>query len=60
VERITFDTVDTDPSIDFNEVVITIYLARPAATGAWLETSLSTCVKMRNADGLYRDAPSAI
>jgi len=61
VERVTFDTIDTDPSIHFNEIVVTIYMARPTPEkGVWLQTQLSTTVKMRNTDGLYRDAPSAI
>jgi hypothetical protein len=48
VERITFDTIHTDPSIDMDEIVINIHMARPTPTGTWLESSLSTCVTMRN------------
>lgn len=50
VERITFDTVRTDPTIDWNGVVVTVYLARPTPRGVWLQTQLSTVVKMRNTD----------
>jgi len=48
VERITFDTVRTDATIDWNGVVVTIYLACPTSRGVWLQTQLSTVVKMRN------------
>jgi len=48
VERITFDTVRTDATIDWNGVVVTIYLSCPTTRGVWLQTQLSTVVKMRN------------
>lgn len=50
VERITFDTIETDMSIGMNEIVITVYMARPTPKGLWLETNLSTCVTMRNVE----------
>ena len=50
VERITFDTIQTDPAVDMNEIVITVYMARPTPKGLWLETNLSTCVTMRNVE----------
>ncbi len=48
VERITFDTVRTDPTIDWNGCVVTVYMAKPTSRGVWLQTQLSTIVKMRN------------
>jgi len=60
VERVTFDTIRTDPTIAWDEVVITIYMARPARTGVWLQVQESTTVKMRNSDGVFEPAPSAI
>ena len=48
VERVTFDTVNTDGAVGFNEIVITIYMAKELAPGVWVETNLSTCVTMRN------------
>jgi len=53
VERITFDTIDTDASIDLNEIVITVYMARPDNDGNWLQTTLSTCVTMRNTEEVH-------
>lgn len=50
VERITFDTITTDATVAMNEIAITVYMARPAPGNKWLETSLSTCVTMRNVD----------
>lgn len=50
VERVTFDTIRTDPTIDWNGIVATIYMARPTPRGVWLETQLSTSIKMRNTD----------
>ena len=51
VERMTIDTMDTDPTIGINEIVITLYMARPDDKGRWLQTNLSACVTMRNSDG---------
>ena len=48
VERITFDTVYTDASLAFDEIAVTIWIARPAPNGLLIQTSLSTCVTMRN------------
>ncbi len=48
VERVTFNTYKTDAAVGINEIAITIYMARPVPTGAWLETNLSTVVTMRN------------
>lgn len=50
VERVTFDTVRTDPTIDWNGIVVTVYMAKPTPRGVWLETQLSTTIKMRNTD----------
>lgn len=50
VERITFDTIDTDSTVDINEVVITLYMARQTPGGQWLQTNLSSCVTMRNTE----------
>lgn len=50
VERVTFDTIYTDATIDMDEVVISMYMARPTPQGVLLETSLSTVVTMRNVD----------
>jgi hypothetical protein len=50
VERFTFDTIDTDPAVDMDEIVITLYMAREAPKGVWLQTNLTTCVTMRNTE----------
>lgn len=50
VERLTVNTIDTDPSIGLNEIVITIYMARPDNTGQWLQANLTGCVTMRNTE----------
>ena len=50
VERVTFDTIDTDATVDINEIVITLYMAREAPKGVWLQCNLSTCVTMRNTE----------
>jgi len=50
IERITFDTIDTDPAVDFDEIVITIYMARQTPRGSWLQANLTTCVTMRNTE----------
>ena len=50
VERVTFDTVNTDPIVGFSEIVITIYMAKELAPGVWVETNLSTCITMRNVE----------
>ena len=50
VERITFDTIDTDPAVDMNEIAVTLYMAREAPEGVWLQTNLTTCVTMRNTE----------
>jgi len=50
VERITFNTIYTDGSIAMNDIVITIYMAKPTPRGEWLQTSMSTCITMRNVD----------
>lgn len=61
IERITFETIERDPSIGINEVVVTLYAARPLeATGEWIQNCFRTRITMRNADGLYEEAPSAI
>ena len=60
VERIAFDTINTDPTIDMNSVVVNVYVARPTAMGVWLEMHVWTVVNMRNTDGLVTPAPSAI
>jgi len=60
-ERITFDTIKTDPTVGLHEVAITLYMARPVPGGdTWLQTHLTTRVTMRNADGLYTEGPAAI
>jgi len=60
-ERITFDTINTDPTVGLHEVAITLYMARPVpGSDTWLQTHLTTRVTMRNADGIYRDEPAAI
>lgn len=50
VERITFDNIFTDGSVRMNEITITIYMARPTPKGAWLQTTMSTIVTMRNVE----------
>jgi len=50
VERVTFDTVNTDAVVGFSEIVITIYMAKPLSPGVWVETNLSTCITMRNVE----------
>jgi len=55
-ERITFDTVRTDATIDWNGVVVTVYMAKPTTRGVWLQTQLSTIVKMRNTAQLSEPA----
>lgn len=60
-ERITFETIKTDPTVGLHEVVITLYMARPVpGSDTWLQTHLTTRVMMRNADGLYEEGPAAI
>jgi hypothetical protein len=50
VERMTIATIDTDATVDINEVVITLYMVRPTLKGQLLQTSLTTCVSMRNVE----------
>ena len=50
VERMTIATIDTDPAVDISEVVITLYMVRPTVRGQLLQTSLTTCVSMRNVE----------
>ncbi len=50
VERVTFATIDTDAAVDFNEIVITLYMARQTPSGQWLQANLTTCVTMRNTE----------
>jgi hypothetical protein len=50
VERITFDTINTDGTVGFNEIMISVYMARPTPRGVWVETNMSTCVTMRNVE----------
>jgi len=50
VERITFDNIFTDGSVQLNEIAITIYMARPTPAGAWLQTTMSTVATMRNVE----------
>jgi hypothetical protein len=53
VERITFDTIDNDPTVGSTEVVITLYMAQPTPRGTWLQTNLTTCVSMRNTEEVH-------
>jgi hypothetical protein len=50
VERVTFDTVNTDAAVGFNAIVLTVYMAKPLSPNIWAETNLSTCVTMRNVE----------
>jgi len=60
-ERITFQTIERDLALGLYEVAVTLYMARPIpGSDAWCQTHLTTRVTMRNADGLFTVAPSAI
>lgn len=52
-ERVVFDTIDNDPAVGMDEIVITLYLARPIpGTDRWLQNRYATRVTMRNAEDL--------
>lgn len=50
VERVTFDTIYTDPTIGMNDIVVTLYMAKPTNRGVWVDAIMSTVVSMRNVD----------
>jgi Tfp pilus assembly protein PilW len=53
VERMTIATINTDATVGINEVVITLYMVRPTVRGQLLQTSLTTCVSMRNVEEVH-------
>jgi len=50
VERITFDSRDTDPAVGFNQVVVTIYLREVTGFGSELKVALTAVVNFRNSE----------
>jgi len=50
VERMTVTTIDTDPGAAINEIVLTLYMVRPTYKGQLLQTSISSCITMRNVE----------